>query len=209
MKFFQTVFASILMTTGWAQAATIVDTGMPDTRGSNLGFSTSFATEGVQFTTDSVVTITSIQSVFSDAHTFLTPTDVVMYGGIAANDSSSGTDLPGTMLLESAFTVSQGTTPDWYGPSGLSWTLDPGTYWATFWLKPASCSNCGVASYINPPTSLPSAGGTSAGTGIPHDWAAAADSWGLRVTAVPVPAAVWLFATGLLGLLGIAGRRKI
>jgi hypothetical protein len=28
------------------------------------------------------------------------------------------------------------------------------------------------------------------------------------VSAVPVPAAVWLFASGLLGLVGIARRRK-
>ncbi len=33
------------------------------------------------------------------------------------------------------------------------------------------------------------------------------DSYSLEVAAVPVPAAVWLFGTGLLGLVGIARRK--
>jgi len=34
------------------------------------------------------------------------------------------------------------------------------------------------------------------------------DSVSLNVSSVPVPAAVWLFATGLLGLVGVARRKK-
>ncbi len=34
-----------------------------------------------------------------------------------------------------------------------------------------------------------------------------ANSYGITVTAVPVPAAVWLFGSGLLGLAGIARRK--
>jgi len=33
------------------------------------------------------------------------------------------------------------------------------------------------------------------------------DSWG-QITAVPVPAAVWLFGSGLIGLVGVARRKK-
>ena len=34
------------------------------------------------------------------------------------------------------------------------------------------------------------------------------NSWSLDITPVPVPAAVWLFGSGLLGLVGIARRKK-
>jgi hypothetical protein len=41
-------------------------------------------------------------------------------------------------------------------------------------------------------------------------WAAAPGDFDyFNVTAVPVPAAVWLFGSGLLGLVGIARRKKI
>ena len=33
-------------------------------------------------------------------------------------------------------------------------------------------------------------------------------AWAVRDAAVPIPAAVWLFSTGLLGLLGTAGKRR-
>jgi len=34
-------------------------------------------------------------------------------------------------------------------------------------------------------------------------------TYGYAVSSVPVPAAIWLFGSGLLGLIGIAGRKKI
>ena len=33
--------------------------------------------------------------------------------------------------------------------------------------------------------------------------------WGVDMTLVPVPAAVWLFGSGLLGLVGVARRRRV
>jgi hypothetical protein len=43
------------------------------------------------------------------------------------------------------------------------------------------------------------------------DWASeiAFDNVQLTVSAVPVPAAVWLFGTALVGLTGFAKRRKL
>jgi hypothetical protein len=51
--------------------------------------------------------------------------------------------------------------------------------------------------------------GLSPGT---YEWTwgsdASADSYTLNVGAVPIPAAVWLFGSGLLGLIGVARRKK-
>jgi len=59
------------------------------------------------------------------------------------------------------------------------------------------------------------AGQTFATLGITpgsYEWTwgsgASADSYTLNVGAVPVPAAVWLFGSGLLGLVGMARRKK-
>lgn len=34
------------------------------------------------------------------------------------------------------------------------------------------------------------------------------EQWGLTISSVPIPAAVWLFGSGLLGLIGVARRKK-
>ena len=51
----------------------------------------------------------------------------------------------------------------------------------------------------------------SAGAGVPMQtgpFIGQAPSWQGTVSAVPVPAAVWLFGSGLIGLAGVARRRK-
>jgi len=53
--------------------------------------------------------------------------------------------------------------------------------------------------------------GVCTGVGTPMataPFAGQAPSWNGTVSAVPVPAAVWLFGSGLVGLAGIARRRK-
>ena len=64
----------------------------------------------------------------------------------------------------------------------------------------------------------PSVSDVSIGLGLSGDWQNASDPFGIEgvnyvgtevtVNVVPVPAAVWLFGSGLLGLVGIARRRN-
>ena len=95
--------------------------------------------------------------------------------------------------------------PGWYGLDSLSWTLGPGEYWVALEVRPgqdfeATLGNDApypmekYAFYVdgNPDYHLDRQN----------------QHWGFRIegdlasTAVPVPAAVWLLASGLLGLLG-------
>lgn len=41
-----------------------------------------------------------------------------------------------------------------------------------------------------------------------YAWAVQSGDFGVAVSAVPIPAAVWLFGSGLIGLIGVARRRK-
>lgn len=54
-------------------------------------------------------------------------------------------------------------------------------------------------------TSFQGDGRVSASVG---HWLVATTPWEPEVSAVPVPAAVWLFGSGLLGLIGVARRKK-
>jgi len=39
-------------------------------------------------------------------------------------------------------------------------------------------------------------------------WASASYNWEISVSAIPIPPAVWLFGSGLIGLVGVARRKK-
>jgi len=210
MKILKGVIVFCLLCAGGAQATTVVDTGQPTSNCCFFGLGGSYFTEGVQFTLSTTATVTSVQSFFSGPNIFQTgPADILAHGGITANDPSGFSDLPGAILHESTFTITQGSTGDWFGTSGTSWLLGPGTYWGIFWVDPNDCNNCRASIWSQPPSPLPSAYGTSGG-GTPVGWVTSSQNLGLRVetSAVPVPAAVWLFGSGLLGLVGIIARRK-
>lgn len=199
---------------GGAQAATLVDTGQPASSCCTFGYSSSYFTEGTQFITASPVTVTSVQSYFKTPQiytgAFFESSDITVHGGIASNDTSGTSDVPGTILDQSSFNILQGSTGDWAGPSGVSWMLDPGTYWAIFWVDPNDCDTCRASGYSNPSNPLPSATGLSNG-GMPGSWAPYTQDFGLRVeiSEVPLPATAWLFGSGLLGLLGTARNKLV
>jgi hypothetical protein len=85
--------------------------------------------------------------------------------------------------------------------------LSPGTYWASFEVR--SGQNFTGFMRRRAPNPLADEATKNAVTGI---WTNAAiiQGIGLRINAevVPVPAAVWLFGSGLLGLIGVARHKK-
>ena len=66
-----------------------------------------------------------------------------------------------------------------------------------YWLKSGSTYNVGGTGTI----------GSLSGQGLDQEASIAFVQWSLSPTVVPVPAAVWLFGSGLIGLIGMARRK--
>ena len=108
------------------------------------------------------------------------------------------------MLYSAAGTFDAASTgvSGWYGASNLNWAVAAGTYWAAFEVG-AGDTFSGVAPVIAP---LPLANyAYNDGSG----YAAATNySFGVQISAVPVPAAVWLFGSAVLGFAGLNRRKQ-
>jgi len=124
--------------------------------------------------------------------------------------SSTGDNQIDDQLFTGNFTMQPGSATDWYGLTGLDWTLNPGYYWVSFEaLSPA-------AGWVIMPTPSPDPSPY-------HAWSQdQGASWtyygpgliniGIQILGepssnVPLPGAVWLLGSGLMGLIGL--RRKL
>ena len=67
-----------------------------------------------------------------------------------------------------------------------------------YWVKSGSTYNVGGTATI----------GTLSGQTLDQVSSVAFVQWSLSPTVVPIPAAVWLFGSGLIGLIGVARRKK-
>ena len=135
----------------------------------------------------------------------------------------------GAGVLPNAFLIMGDTRTDIYNSAALSGptTIGPGTVdtaadsktgpyvgidWQTTALRVPAGYVSGDALTLS---SMTFTGETFSTLGITpgtYEWAwgsgASADLFTLNVSAVPIPAAVWLFGSGLLGLIGVARRKK-
>jgi hypothetical protein len=127
---------------------------------------------------------------------------------------SSGLPTPNTALFTTTTDIPD-TSSDarWLSSGTVDWELSSGDYWVTF--KPEnSGSNLGFSGLI--PYDIDNAQGlqTSLRSTSNGNWSIGQDniSYGIRVygetSVVPVPAAVWLFGSGLLGLIGFTRKKK-
>ena len=117
----------------------------------------------------------------------------------------TNTELPGSELFSQQFLIDSPSTDDyaWDGAYGLSWSLDPGTYWLAFEGRPG-VENWGWAWM---PGEAPDPLSRYA---IKPNWPTweplYGDHSGIRINAVHVPASALLFGSGLFGLIGLARR---
>ena len=117
---------------------------------------------------------------------------------------SDGGDVPGDELYAATFFGTGSLDSSWVGVSGLSWDLAAGTYWVAFEVRDGQTLETSMPSPSSNP--LLNEAFTSVDTGDWNDDDGL--DLGIRISAVPIPAAAWLFGTGLLGLIGVARKRK-
>ena len=184
-----------------ANAATIVDTGPgPSSNGISLSlFGPIGPSPGqslaAEFDIGSSTTVTDIEGWMSGT-VFEADGTIAIY--------SDGGDVPDTELYAATFLGTGSTAWSWEGTSGLSWDLAPGSYWVSFEVRSGQTLSTGMVT----PSTNPLLNEAINNTG---EWIGS-DSLelGIRIegSVVPIPAAVWLFGSGLLGLIGVARRKK-
>lgn len=143
--------------------------------------------------------------------------------GTVLSSNGFGVDVITEPLFFPGFTLkTEFSIPDsiWVNDTApqLCGTGNPGTCW-TEWGSFIGFAIAGTANGALPPSDLSGASGVGYG-GLCGD----ADENGIvnqstecvelllganNLNAVPIPAAIWLFGTGLLGLIGIARRKKV
>lgn len=122
-------------------------------------------------------------------------------------DAASGLPGAATELYSTTFDVAQGGN-DWYGASGLAWSVGPGAYWLSF--EPEATSFFSGALWMQPSEPSP-----HYAMKIRSSWELdprgreAADTFGIRIygSAVPEPTTWLLMIAGFFGI-GTALRRR-
>jgi hypothetical protein len=150
-------------------------------------------------------TITSLSA-------YLDSTATTGNGSTFTFDIYSGTPFLNTRGLTPVFTTTATFTANGWNTTAVDWVpTTSGDYWLALQLPAASGRN---------PPAFDAPLETGAGTGTVPALAFAyagtsgqytlsnADPIGLEVSAVPLPASVWLFASGLLAGVGTAFRRR-
>jgi hypothetical protein len=192
----------MLLSMSPASAALIVDTGAPNTSGGLRVYADQWVAG--QFTTMSDYNINSVEGWFGSQD-----------GGSAHATiyADNGTGLPfGAALHTQQFTLDapQVGTSAWDGAYGLNWALAAGTYWLAFEVLAGDTAENYMPNGAPSPLALIGIDISPAGDG--YTVSSTFYTPGFRIdatpSAVPVPAAVWLFGTGILGLIGYGKRRS-
>ncbi len=145
-------------------------------------------------------TITSIQA-YINAGNFGKSGDTFSFHLYSAG--SNGLPLTDLYSVDATY-----QTDGWNGLNNLSVSgLAAGNYWVAL---ETSSSNLELPSFI--PTGIPPALGTTPALAYAFssgsNYSKMTDTFGVQVTAVPLPAAAWLFGTGLFSL-AFRSRRKV
>ena len=148
--------------------------------------------------------------------TFLNMTGSTQTFAVALNLPVSPPFSPGLKSGNLGYSFSDTNNDGSASVSNVNWTglIDGGSAMSLF-ASSLSCGGVGCSLSLAPVSDgpLPHAAGVGTDIGILLDFALSAGdtvtfNTRFEVTPVPVPAAVWLFGSGLLGLVGVARRRK-
>ena len=174
-------------------AALIVDPGSAPSGLTGVSLYNAQSLAG-QFTTESAYTIDSIEG-------WIMSTEINKFGTIAIYSDAGG--LPGIELFSSIF-EGGGSEAQWLGVSGVNLNLTAGTYWAAFEVRAGQTMDATMPEPFTSPL-------------LSYAYTKADGVWiesgtldiGIRIEAsvVPIPAAAWLFGSGLIGLVGFARRK--
>ena len=122
---------------------------------------------------------------------------------------SDGGEIPGSLIYSTSYAMLEETAGygGWYGPSGLTWNLPVGIYWLSF--EPSNTDFEGnMQVSILSPLSNYAYQVLTVSPWLGYD----SLSIGVRIygepSTVPIPGAVWLLVSGLIGLVGIRRFRK-
>lgn len=207
--YFLALAALPLCTTSYVHASYIVDTGTPPYSNGGIALTANQSLAG-QFTITETYIVESVEGWFGGNVDFTITAAIYSNTGDGSGSGGSGFGdggWPKESLYSTTFmhdAPSAGVNA-WDGAYGVSWTLDPGTYWLVFdiadgvtdttYMPGDAPSPLAKYAYSYPSTS----GWTETGS---------AAKLGMRISAVPIPAAIWLFGSGLISLIGIARRKK-
>jgi hypothetical protein len=199
--------AAVLLAPGIASASYVLDTGIPTSTSGSLVLTTDgwYAAEFTLSTTENISSLSA----------YLEPYDSTAF----QFDIYSGTNFLTTKVgslsaLET--TAATYTTPGW-NTTDVSYTLGPGTYWVA--VEITSSAGRGGTGLDLPTTGISTSTGTASAQAFAF-YGSSTESlftsssttpgFGVQIEAspVPLPAAVWLFGSGLAGLAGLRRRRS-
>jgi len=109
----------------WADSIVFTGAGPKDLRSTDLGAPVLEPSSwlAAEFSTETPVLITSIEGWIG----------VTQPGRMSVNLYSTSGVIPGQRLFTSGVQLpGTGTMGNWFGGRGLTWFIEPGTYWATF-----------------------------------------------------------------------------